>query len=195
MIQSEKIHLEDGNLLYFPRYFNDEESNYFFNRLVDELEFDQHKITIFGKTYSTPRLESFHAKEKKSYTYSGNKLPIKPFNETLEMLLDKVEKATNSEYNCVLINFYRDGSDSNGWHADNEKELGQNPTIASLSFGATRRFDLRHNSKQEKYSVELHSGDLLWMDERIQNYYKHQIAKTKKVQKPRINLTFRFIPI
>jgi alkylated DNA repair dioxygenase AlkB len=92
-----------------------------------------------------------------------------------------------------LINLYRDGQDSNGWHADNEKELGPNPVIASLNLGATRRFDLKHNQSQEKYCIELHAGDLLWMDNQIQNFYKHQIAKTKRVHEPRINLTFRMI--
>jgi alkylated DNA repair dioxygenase AlkB len=189
----EKINLNDGGLIYFPMFFDENEAIYYFDELWNIIDFQQNEIKIFGKTFPTPRLESFHSKENKYYSYSGIKLPSKPFNVTLEKLLENVEQATKSKFNCILINLYRDGSDSNGWHADNEKELGPNPIIASLSFGATRRFDLRNNLTTEKYSINLNSGDLLWMDNRIQNNYKHQIAKTKKVSEPRINLTFRYI--
>lgn len=194
MSQSEKIDLNDGSLVYFAKFLDEDEADVFFDEIIESIDFQQHEIKIFGKVFLTPRLESFHAMENKFYTYSGNKLPSKPFNSLLEKLLKKVETATSSRFNCVLINLYRDGSDSNGWHADNEKELGANPVIASLSLGSTRRFDLRHTSTPEKYSINLNSGDLLWMGKNIQNYYKHQIAKTKKVSGPRINLTFRFIP-
>ncbi len=193
MIHFEKIDLNDGGLIYFPRFFNEDDANCYFNELLSKIDFKQNEVTIFGKVFLTPRLESFHSIENRFYTYSGNKLPSKSFDVTLQNLLEKVELATNSKFNCVLINLYRDGSDGNGWHADNEKELGTNPVIASLSFGATRRFDLRNNITKEKFSINLNSGDLLWMDDRIQNNYKHQIAKTKKVFEPRINLTFRYI--
>jgi alkylated DNA repair dioxygenase AlkB len=189
----EKINLNDGSLIYFPMFFDESEAIYYFNELSNIIDFQQNEIKIFGKTFPTPRLESFHSKENKQYGYSGNKLHSKPFNVILEKLLKNVEKATNSKFNCVLINLYRDGSDSNGWHADNEQELGPNPIIASLSFGVTRRFDLKNNVTKETFSINLNSGDLLWMDNRIQNNYKHQIAKTKKVLEPRINLTFRYI--
>ncbi|MFM7681802.1 MAG: alpha-ketoglutarate-dependent dioxygenase AlkB family protein [Bacteroidota bacterium] len=193
MIQSEKIDLNNGSLIYFPNFFDENDSNFYFYELSTNIDFKQHEVTIFGKVHLTPRLESFHSVENRFYTYSGNKLPSKPFNSTLGKLLEKVEKVTNSKFNCVLINLYRNGQDGNGWHADNEKELGPNPVIASLSFGSTRRFDLRNNIIKENFSIDLNSGDLLWMDERVQNNYKHQIAKTKKVFDPRINLTFRYI--
>lgn len=193
MIQSENIDLNNGSLIYFPNFFDENDSNFYFYELSTNIDFKQHEVTIFGKVHLTPRLESFHSVENRFYTYSGNKLPSKPFNSTLGKLLEKVEKVTNSKFNCVLINLYRNGQDGNGWHADNEKELGPNPVIASLSFGSTRRFDLRNNIIKENFSIDLNSGDLLWMDERVQNNYKHQIAKTKKVFDPRINLTFRYI--
>lgn len=192
-MKSEKIDLQNGRIIYFPNFFDEDESNFFWNELTNKIDFKQNEVMIFGKVYLTPRLESFHALENSYYTYSGNKLPSKPFNSILENLLEKVENATNSKFNCVLINLYRNGEDGNGWHADNENELGPHPVIASLSFGATRRFDLRNNISKEKFSIDLNSGDLLWMDNRIQNNYKHQIAKTKKVHEPRINLTFRYI--
>ena len=193
MIHYETIQLARGKVIYFPNFLNDDESIYYFNVLMNSIDFRQHEIKIFGKTHKTPRLESFHAKENRSYTYSGNQLDSNPFTEELNLLCQRIEKATNSEFNCVLINLYRNGFDSNGWHADNEKELGLNPIIASLSLGATRRFDLKHNETSKKFSIDLHSGDLLWMDNQIQNFYKHQIAKTKRVLEPRINLTFRLI--
>lgn len=193
MITFENIILEDGILSYFPAFLDYNDSSRVFNLLANEIEFEQHVVTIFGKNHLVPRLESFHAKEKKTYTYSGNTLIAKSYNETIDRLCSKIEKATNSTFNCVLINYYRNGMDSNGWHSDNEKELGENPIVASLSLGATRRFDLKHNSKPEKFSIDLHNGDLLLMNERIQNFYKHQIAKSKRIKEPRINLTFRFI--
>jgi alkylated DNA repair dioxygenase AlkB len=193
MTFGQKIALAEGNLLYFPGFLSESEATTYFEDFKTSIGFEQHEVTIFGKTHKTPRLESFHAKENRSYSYSGNKLASKPFTEALNLLCERIEKATNSEFNCVLINLYRDGSDSNGWHADNEKELGPNPEIASLSLGATRRFDLKHNETPEKISMELHAGDLLWMDNQIQNFYKHQIAKTIRVLEPRINLTFRLI--
>jgi alkylated DNA repair dioxygenase AlkB len=192
MIRSEKIELKDGNLIYFPQFFNEIDSTSFLNKLLDEIAFEQHEIKIFGKTFLTPRMESFHAKNELTYTYSGNKLISKPFNTTLNELCNKIEVETKSSFNCVLINLYRNGMDSNGWHADNEKELGKNPIIASLSFGSSRRFDLKHIHLQEKFSIQLNSGDLLWMDKNIQNFYLHQVAKTKLVHEPRINLTFRY---
>ncbi len=193
MTNGQKIALKEGNLIYFPEFLSDSEAMELLEFFKTTIPFQQNEITIFGKTYKTPRLESFHAKNKNFYTYSGNQLQSKPFTEELHTLCHRIEKATNSVFNCVLINLYRDGQDSNGWHADNEKELGPNPVIASLNLGATRRFDLKHNQSQEKYFIELHAGDLLWMDNQIQNFYKHQIAKTKRVHEPRINLTFRMI--
>ena len=97
------------------------------------------------------------------------------------------------QFNCVLVNLYRNGQDSNGWHADNEPELGKNPMIASVSLGATRRFDLRHNITKEKISFDLTNGSLLLMKGEIQHFWKHQITKTKKIDAARINLTFRML--
>ena len=100
---------------------------------------------------------------------------------------------TGHSFNCVLINLYRNGQDSNGWHADNEKELGENPIIASVSFGATRTFKLRSMEGTEKYSVALRAGSLLLMGKQIQYQFKHCIPKEPKITKPRVNLTFRTI--
>lgn len=133
-----------------------------------------------------------------TYSYSGKKLRVNPFTPELDILKNKIlhflrEHGIPAEFNSVLANLYRDGRDSNGWHADNEKELGQNPLIASLSLGAERRFDLRHNLTGEKISMPLTSGSLLVMGGELQHFWKHQVAKSTRALAPRINLTFRFI--
>ena len=117
-----------------------------------------------------------------------------PFSPTLLEVKIRIEKITKTNFNIVLLNLYRTGSDSNGWHSDDEKELGTNPAIASISLGATRKFQLRHKKdKALRHSLELESGSLLLMKGSTQHNWQHQIPKTKKTVAPRINLTFRFI--
>ncbi len=190
---AEKIVLKNGTLTYFPSFLNEKEIAIYTQFITEKIQFEQGEISIFGKKHPIPRLESFHSKENQTYSYSGKVLAAKPFTNELNLLCERIENTVKSNFNCVLINYYRDGLDSNGWHADNEKELGENPVIASLSLGETRRFDLKHQFEAEKFSILLHSGDLLLMDNQIQKFYKHQIAKSKKIMNPRINLTFRWI--
>jgi alkylated DNA repair dioxygenase AlkB len=120
-------------------------------------------------------------------------LKANPFTEPLHEILQRVIEVTGYPYNSVLINLYRNGMDSNGWHADNEKELGENPVIASVSFGAERTFKLKSNTGNEKHSILLRNGSILLMDGKTQHEYKHCIPKEPKVLEPRINLTFRTI--
>ena len=109
-------------------------------------------------------------------------------------LLNLIKKVSDYDYNCVLLNLYRNGADSNGWHADNEKELGKHPQIASFSFGASRFFHFKHRRiKEERHKMELRHGSLLLMEGAMQEHWLHQIPKTKKQMEPRINLTFRKI--
>tara|TARA_X000001036_G_C20611880_1_gene779324 strand:- start:667 stop:1035 length:369 start_codon:yes stop_codon:yes gene_type:complete len=116
------------------------------------------------------------------------------FNQTLNNIKEKVELLSNSKFNCVLLNLYRDGQDSNGWHSDNEKELGKNPTIASVSFGDERYFNMKHKeNKLLKHRLLLKNGSVFIMSRETQDYWLHQIPKTKKTVGPRINLTFRKI--
>ena len=115
-----------------------------------------------------------------------------PFTSTLLDIKTKVESFSKEKFNTLLINLYRDGNDSNGWHADNEKELGINPVIASVSFGEERPFHFKHRSlKNERHKLNLEHGSLLLMKGEMQHYWLHQIAKTKRLIQPRINLTFR----
>ena len=117
-----------------------------------------------------------------------------PWTSLLQKIKLLIENKTDTQFTSVLLNYYRDGKDSNGWHADNEKELGTNPIIASLSFGAERSFQLKHNSdKDQKKNIVLEHGSLLLMKGTTQHFWKHQIPKTSKPIGPRINLTFRKI--
>jgi alkylated DNA repair dioxygenase AlkB len=185
--------IENGEIAFEKDWLTAIEANTYFKLFQNTLPFHQGNITIFGKTYPIPRLEAFFATGNQRYSYSGKTLISHPFTPELLDIKRKIEEISSETFNCVLVNLYRDGQDSNGWHADNEPELGKNPSIASLSLGASRRFDLRHNLSNQKLSFELNHGSLLVMKGEMQHFWKHQIAKTKKVTEPRINLTFRTI--
>jgi alkylated DNA repair dioxygenase AlkB len=188
------IPIRDGQLTYWPNFLSDVETIDVFESLKS-LPWKQNQVRIFNKWHLTPRLESLHGIENTTYSYSGQTLTTLPFTPLLSSLKSKVEQITQQEFNVVLVNYYRNGQDSNGWHADNEPELGRNPTIASLSLGAERRFDFKHMKTGEKMELILENGSLLLMSGTMQHFWKHQIAKTKKVNGGRINLTFRKIVI
>jgi alkylated DNA repair dioxygenase AlkB len=189
----EKIALQDGWIIFEPHFYFESEADTIFQRLLKLDSWQQGTVRIFGKEYPTPRLESFHAENGLSYGYSGQRMTTIPFDDTLNSIREKLFSETGFTFNSVLCNLYRDGNDSNGWHADNEHELGKDPVIASISFGASRRFDLKHEKSGEKRSFELTPGSLLIMGGSLQHHWKHQIPKTKVVDSPRINLTFRNI--
>jgi alkylated DNA repair dioxygenase AlkB len=189
----QRIDLQDGWIGYIENFIPLEDQLQLYETLRDELQWESGEIKVFGKVYTLPRLEAFYAELGKSYGYSGKQMNVREFDSTLLALKNKIEEKSAERFNSVLANWYRDGQDSNGWHADNEKELGKNPVIASLSLGETRRFDLRHTKTKEKVQLELKSGSLLIMGGELQHFWKHQIAKTKKVKAGRINLTFRMI--
>lgn len=189
----EQIDLPNAWIQYDAGFLDPQEAADLYDSLKNELDWESGEITLFGKTYATPRLEAFYAENLQSYGYSGKKLHVRPFTPLLLELKTRIEQACSQTFNSVLANFYRDGQDSNGWHADNEKELGKNPVIASLSLGAVRRFDIRHETTREQLKYQLQSGSLLIMGGEMQHYWKHQIAKTKQVAGGRINLTFRLI--
>jgi alkylated DNA repair dioxygenase AlkB len=140
-----------------------------------------------------PRLTAWYANQGTHYAYSNKILHPKDWSVELIELKIKIEEILpGKSFNSVLLNLYRDGNDKMGWHSDNEKELGSNPCIASLSFGATRYFDLKHKKdKTKRFRFELSSGMLLVMSGSLQDYWLHQVPQQKKVKEPRINLTFR----
>ncbi|WP_299224730.1 alpha-ketoglutarate-dependent dioxygenase AlkB [uncultured Psychroserpens sp.] len=188
------LKLPNAELIYISNFYNKIKANHYFNYLKAKIEWQQDDITIFGKTYKQPRLTALYAENSASYSYSNITMKPKPFTKELIQLKSDIEKASDHKFTSVLLNRYRNGNDSNGWHADNEKELGKNPIIASLSFGEKRYFHFKHRTiKTERYKLALEHGSLLIMRGDMQHHWLHQIAKTKKQVDERINLTFRRI--
>ena len=184
----------DASIIYYPNFFSTEEATILFDTLQKEIPWQQDDIKVYGKVYPQPRLTALFGNEGKSYSYSNITMHPHKWSPLLMSIKEKVEKTTEAIYSTVLLNYYRDGKDSNGWHADNEKELGTNPIIASLSFGAERMFQLKHNAiPNQKINIPLAHGSLLVMKGTTQHFWKHQIPKTTKPIGPRINLTFRII--
>lgn len=194
LFSHEPIHfdLPDADIAYFPAFFGRNEADELFAALRDTIPWQQDNITVFGKTHPQPRLTALYG-DGKPYSYSGITMQPLPWNALLQEIRTKVENASGVRFTSVLLNLYRDGRDSNGWHADDEPELGKNPVIASLSFGAERVFQLKHRSKPLKQNIILEHGSLLLMRGETQHFWKHQIPKTAKPITPRINLTFRII--
>ena len=184
--------LQDAQISYYPNFIPKKLATSYFETLLSETRWKNDNIKVFGKTYPQPRMTSLYGNTSDTYGYSG--IVMHP-NEMTPILLEIQEKLmlkTKTSFTTVLLNLYRDGKDSNGWHADNEPELGKNPVIASISLGATRFFQLKHNlNKSQKIKIELTHGSLLLMEGETQHFWKHQIAKTSKEVGPRINLTFR----
>lgn len=154
----------------------------------------QDYIKFFGKVHALPRLTSWYGDPGASYSYSGIKSEPNPWNRGLLYLKEVLEHALKTEFNSVLLNWYRDGADSLNWHADDEPELGPRPTIASLSFGESRDFLFRRrDSKRTEVSIKLDHGSLVVMKGDTQQNWVHSVPKRKTVRRSRFNLTFRYI--
>lgn len=194
LFSDEKQHfmLPNAELIYVPNFFNKVLADQFFDHIHTETDWQHNDITVFGKTYKEPRLTALYSETNQPYGYSNLIMYPKLFTDKLKNIKTQVEAFSEYNFNTLLINLYRNGNDSNGWHADNEKELGKNPIIASVSFGEERPFHFKHRTlKEERHKLILEHGSLLIMKGEMQHYWLHQIAKTKKQIAPRINLTFR----
>jgi len=171
----------------------EEKKDLWFESCLHDLNWETGFIKIFGKTHQIPRLQAWYADNEIEYTYSGKKLQRHNWNNLLLEIKEKIENITSFKFNSVLANLYRDGNDSMGLHSDDEKELGNKPVIASLSLGETREIHFKHKNKKLNLIIPQASGQLIVMHGKTQEYWKHEIKKTKKIKKPRINLTFRNI--
>jgi alkylated DNA repair dioxygenase AlkB len=189
----QKLELEDTILLYFPQFLDNNEADFWFEYLNSTISFQSGEIKLFGKMFKKPRLEAFFADGNLSYSYSGQQLNTQRITDELNELKTRVESVSQLDFNAILVNLYRDGQDSNGWHADNEKELGSDPLIASVSLGAERIFEMQHIHSKTRIKLNLEHGSLLCMLQGSQRFWKHQLPKDKSVHLPRINLTFRKI--
>ena len=162
--EKQEFQLPDAELIYIPNFFSKIEADTYFNRLKINTKWQHDEITIYGKTYKQPRLTALYGETNQSYTYSNITMQPNLFTEDLRVIKTKIESITMTSLNTVLLNLYRNGSDSNGWHADNEKELGINPIIASVSFGEARPFHFKHKTiKTERHKLILEHGSLLIM--------------------------------
>jgi len=188
------FNLPNAELIYIPDFYKVEEANGYFEELKQDIPWQQDDIKVFGKTYKQPRLTALFADNDLPYSYSNIVMTPKKFTKQLLEIKTDIEKETQHKFTSVLLNLYRNGNDSNGWHADNEKELGKNPVIASLSLGESRFFHFKHRHlNDEKHKLELKHGSLLIMKGEMQHYWLHQVPKTKRKIGERINLTFRTI--
>jgi alkylated DNA repair dioxygenase AlkB len=187
--------IENGEYLFYPDFFSKAESDFFLKSLKENIDWKQESMNMYGKQVNFPRLTAWYGDNDKPYSFSGITLEPKSWSKELITLKEKIDPLTNAFFNSVLLNLYRSGNDSISWHTDAEKELGLNPVIASLNFGATRTFQLRHIHTKEKLEIELTHGCLLIMQGELQHYWQHQVPKTNKVVGERINLTFRVIKL
>lgn len=185
----------DGEMVIYQNFFEELESDRFFQELRSSINWRQDQIKIFGREVNQPRLTAWYADEGKSYKYSSITMHPDAWTPILLSIKDRIEQVLELNFNSVLLNLYRHGKDYVSWHSDDEPELGNNPTIVSVSFGATRRFQLRHKSNKDLDTVEvsLTHGSLLIMKGSTQHFWKHQVPKTSKISSERINLTFRVI--
>lgn len=188
------FNLQDLEMIYYPNLFDEKESDLLLKELIKTTKWQQDIITVFNKNHLQPRLTAFYGNDGKPYSYSNVTMKPHFFTPMLSKIKHFVEAETNTNFNAVLLNYYRNGNDSMGWHSDNEKELGENPIIASVTFGAERIFQLKHNTIIGlKQNIKLESGSLLLMKGSTQHFWKHQIPKTTKPVGERLNLTFRLI--
>ncbi|MFZ2313539.1 MAG: alpha-ketoglutarate-dependent dioxygenase AlkB [Methylobacter sp.] len=172
-------------------FYDAAESNCLYQRLLQEQNWPDNRYTVSGRQFILPRLQTWHADLGIHYSYSNNLLYTRSWTPLLSGIREKVEAFLNFPFNSVLVNLYRSGEDYVGWHADNEPELGEQPFIASLTFGVERQFCFRHKKTSETGRILLRSGTLLIMQPDFQQYWLHSVPIDKNVTQERINLTFR----
>lgn len=188
---AEKVSLPDAEIRYIPDFLDMDSANSFFAMLYQKINWRQDNLVLYGKQVLIPRMHAWYG--NKPYEYSGITMACNSWFEELATLRVMCEKECDMPFNAVLANLYRDGSDSVAMHADDEKELGPAPTIASISLGETRRFDFQHKTSKVKHNIELQHGSLLVMSGETQKFWLHGISKSKNATAPRINLTFRYM--
>ena len=183
----------DGEVFYQSEFFSVREADHFLAALLKTIAWEHDEVMMFGKKIITARKVAWYGDAGLAYRYSGKTRVAIEWTRELRAMKDLIERSTGGSFNSCLLNLYADGDQGMGWHSDDEKELGRDPEIASVSLGAERRFDFRHKDSREKVSVMLEHGSLLAMKGRTQTHWQHQIPKTKKVKELRVNLTFRQI--
>ena len=182
---------DDGIVYYYGKVFNQQESQYYLYRLMNTIEWKNDEVIIFGKHIITKRKAAWYADNGYSYTYSNTTKHALTWTKELLELKKIAEETTGATFNSCLLNLYRDGDEGMAWHTDDEKSLGRNMAIASLSFGAERKFSMKHKRTKQAISILLENGSLLLMKDATQANWLHCLPKSKKIKHPRVNLTFR----
>jgi len=192
----ERVELPDADVVLFPAFLVGADADRLFAAVRASTDWRQEQATMFGRRLPIPRLQAWHGDPDASYSYSHIALDPEPWTPPLAEIRRAAEAAAGTTFNSVLVNLYRDGRDSVGWHSDDEAELGPEPVIASVSLGATRRFQLRHRSLAGvRHQLDLTHGSLLLMRGPTQRHWSHQVPKTSRPVGPRINLTFRRVTV
>lgn len=184
---------QDGTVNYYGKVFTPEESDFYLKYLLNEIPWKSDEAVIFGKLIETKRKVAWFGDEEFEYTYSGRTKRAELWTADLLHLKKRTEEFTGETYNSCLLNLYHDGSEGMAYHSDGEKDLKKNGAIASLTFGAERKFSFKHKTTKEKVELNLEHGSLLVMKGETQTYWLHRLPPTKKVLHPRVNLTFRTI--
>ena len=184
---------KEGTVNYYGKVCSREESDFFYEKLLESIDWRNDEAIIFGKKIITKRKVAWYGDENFEYTYSNSTKKALTWTPELLNLKKIVEEKTGEKFNSCLLNLYHDGSEGMAYHSDGEKDLKRNGAIASLSFGAERKFSFKHKSSKEKVELILNHGSLLVMKGETQSYWQHRLPPTKKILTPRINLTFRTI--
>jgi alkylated DNA repair dioxygenase AlkB len=189
-----QLQLPDAQLDFQPGWLDASTADSWLSQLLQETPWQQPQLRLYGRLHPVPRLVAWYGDDEASYRYSGLIHRPLPWTPLLAHIRQRLQAAVSQPLNGALLNYYRDGHDSMGWHSDDEAELGANPLIVSLNLGGTRRFDLRRKGcSRIEHSLELANGSLLVMAGPTQHYWQHQVAKTRRPCAPRLNLTFRLI--
>lgn len=183
----------DGEVLYYGHLLTEAQAMHYYNVLLDEIHWQHDEAVIYGKRIVTKRKVAWYGDERYDYTYSRTTKTALPWTTALIELKEMVEKTCNCKFNSCLLNLYHDGDEGMAWHSDDEKALGKNTVIGSLSLGAVRKFSFKHKQTGEKKEIILDNGSLLSMQGTTQTHWLHRLPKSTKIKHPRINLTFRTI--
>ena len=183
----------DGEVYYFGKVINDVEASELFCDLLKNINWEHDELVIYGKHIITKRKTAWYGDDELKYSYSNTTKTALPWVPVLTKLKELIEEKSQSTFNSCLLNLYHAGDEGMAWHSDDEKELGDQPTIASLNLGAERKFSFKHKKTKESISLTLESGSLLLMKGVTQSHWQHSLPKTTQVKGPRINLTFRTI--
>lgn len=181
----------DGLVRNMGCIYSKKEAQSILETLQNEIRWQEEELQMFGKKIKMRRKVAWYSDRNFTYRYSGVDKTGHLWTPLLKQLKDQVENLSGAQFNSCLLNYYLDGQDGMGWHSDNEKSLVKDACIASLSFGAERIFKLKHKQTKEVVNIPLESGQLILMEKQTQEFWKHSIPKSKKIHKPRINLTFR----